>query len=120
MDTHEQPQPQELDTAERMRTHLGAVAEGLRQKAKGEHETEHGARHRLAEAEVDRIVESWPEVTRNIARQMLEKYGPPNEATPTKFFWYRNAPWHRTVLTADEVVHNFPTTHTDYLTQYVD
>ncbi len=23
-------------------------------------------------------------------------------------------------LTADEVVHNFPTTHTDYLTQYVD
>ena len=29
-------------------------------------------------------------------------------------------PWSRMELTADEVLHNFPTPHTDYITQYVD
>ncbi len=53
------------------------------------------------------------------AEKPLEHYGPPNEATATKLFWYREGPWRRTVLTADEVVHNFPTPHTDFLTQYV-
>ena len=116
----EQPQPQELDTGERLRTHLGAVAEGFRRKAKGEHETEHGARQTVERAEVESIIDGWPEVPTNIARQMLEKYGPPNEATPTKLFWYRNGPWKRTELTSDEVVHNFPSPHTDSLTQYID
>ena len=51
---------------------------------------------------------------------MLEKYGPPNEATPTKLFWYRNGPWKRTELKSDVVVHHWPTVHTDFLTQYID
>jgi len=50
----------------------------------------------------------------------LEHYGAPNEVTPTKLFWYRGGPWARMELTADQVLHNFPTPHTDYLTRYVD
>jgi hypothetical protein len=51
---------------------------------------------------------------------MLEKYGPPNEATPTRLFWHRNRPWKRTELTSDAVVHHWPAPHTDFLTQYID
>ena len=50
----------------------------------------------------------------------MEQYGPPNEATPTKLFWYRNGPWKRTELTSDVVLHDFPSPHSDFLTQYID
>lgn len=66
------------------------------------------------------IVEQWPEAPKKAAEKILDHYGPPNEATPTKLFWYRTENWARMELTADEIVHNFPTPHTDYLTQYVD
>ena len=67
-----------------------------------------------------RIIEQWPEAPKKAAEKILDHYGPPNEATRTKLFWYRTEKWARMELTADEVVHNFPTPHTDYLTQYVD
>ena len=51
---------------------------------------------------------------------MLAKYGPPNEATPTKLFWYRNGPWKRTILSTDVVAHNWPAPHSDFLTQVID
>jgi hypothetical protein len=51
---------------------------------------------------------------------MLAKYGMPNEATPTKLFWYRNGPGKRTMLTSEVVVHNWPTLHSDFLTQTID
>jgi hypothetical protein len=69
---------------------------------------------------VEQIIDNWPEAQQNVARQMLAKYGPPNEATPTRLFWYRNRPWKRTELTSDAVVHHWPTPHTDFLTQYID
>ncbi|MDQ3988209.1 MAG: hypothetical protein M3291_03240 [Actinomycetota bacterium] len=66
------------------------------------------------------IVEQWPTAPRKVAEKLLDQYGPPNEATPSKMFWYRVGPWARMELTADEVLHNFPTAHTDYLTQWID
>ena len=116
----EQPQPKDLNTGERMATVGRAVADAIGHKAQGEHETEEGARQRVEAAEVERIIESWPEAPKNVARQMLAKYGPPNEATPTKLFWYRNGPWKRTVLTSDVVTHNWPAPHSDFLTQVID
>ena len=119
-DREEQPQPKDLDTGERMATYLGAAADGVRHKAKGEHETEGGARQTVEVTEVERIVGTWPDPPKRVARQMLAKYGPPNEATPTKLLWYRNGPWKRTQITSDVVVHNFPAPHTDFLTQVID
>ena len=116
----EQPQPTELNTGERLATTGRAVLQGLAHDARGEHETEEGARHRLELAEAERIIEGWPEAQRNVARQMLAKYGPPNEATPTKLFWYRNGPWKRTILSSDVVAHHWPTRHSDFLTQVID
>jgi len=51
---------------------------------------------------------------------MLEQYGPPNEATPTKLFWYRAGPWKRIIATSDVLTHNFPAPHSDFLTQVID
>jgi len=117
---HQQPQPEELSTAERLKTTLGAVAQGIRYTLKGEHETEGKAALTVERADMEQIIDSWPEAQQNVARQMLAKYGPPNEATPTRLFWYRNRPWKRTELTSDVVVHHWPTPHTDFLTQYID
>jgi hypothetical protein len=97
-----------------------AVIDGVAHEIRGEHETEHGARHTVPGPEVERIIDGWPEAQKNVADQMLEKYGLPNEATPTKLFWYRNGPWKRTVLTSDSVTHNWPTVHSDFLTQVID
>ena len=119
-DRGQQPQPTELDTGERMATYLGAAADGVRHEVKGEHETEGGLRHRVSRDEAERIIETWPQPPKRVAEQMLEKYGPPNEATPTKLFWYRNGPWKRTELTSDVNTHNFPAPHTDFLTQVID
>ncbi len=86
----------------------------------GDHETEKGAELEVSPAEVERVIGDWPEAAQLGVRQLMEQYGPPNEATPTKLMWYRNGPWKRTVLTSDEVLHNFPSPHADFLTQWID
>lgn len=112
--------PEDVPTGERMKTVGGATADAMMHKARGEHETEHGARHLVPLAEVEAIVASWPAAPQKGAREMLDRYGPPNEATPTKLFWYRKGPWKRIQVTSDVLVHNFPTPHSDYLTQWID
>ena len=119
-ETHEQPQPRDLDTGERLVTTGRAVADAIGHKARGTHEGDEAARQHVDAAEAERIVEDWPAAPRGIARQMVEKYGPPNEATPTKLFWYRNGPWKRTIVDRDTVTHNWPTVHSDFLTQVID
>jgi hypothetical protein len=110
----------DLPPHERMATTLRAVVDGVAQQVKGEHEGEEAARQTVDRVEAERIIESWPEAQKNIGRQMLDKYGPPNEATPTKLFWYRNGAWKRTELSRDSVVHDWPAPHSDFFTQTID
>lgn len=109
----------EIDTGERMGALATAKSSANRYKAEGTEATEFGTQQVVELAEAHRVIAEWPEAPKKAAEKLLDHYGPPNEATPTKLFWYRNGPWRRTVLTADEIVHDFPTAHTDYLTQYV-
>jgi hypothetical protein len=97
-----------------------AVVNAIRHELQGEHETVRGRRYAVPLEEVERIIEDWPDAPKNIAHQMLEKYGPPNEATPTQLFWHGNRPWKRTILNSDIVTHNWPTVHSDFLTQTID
>src|SRR5215217_4906119 len=120
MTSHQQPQPEELSTAERLKMTGGAVAQGIRYTLAGEHQTEGKAQFTVELEDVERIVADWPAPQQNVARQLLAKYGPPNEATPTRLFWHHNRPWKRTELTSDAVVHHWPAPHTDFLTQYLD
>lgn len=116
----ESPQPLDLNTGERLATTGRAVAQGIAHELRGEHETQEGARQTVNVVEVRRIIEDWPAPQKNVAGQMIEKYGPPNEATPTKLFWYGNGPWKRTELSRDVVTHHWPTVHSDFLTQVID
>lgn len=107
------------DTAERMGSMATAKASAMKHKISGGG-TELGGEYSVDPNDLEALVATWPAAPRKTAEKMLEFYGPPNEATPTKLFWYRAGPWRRIVLTSDEVVHNFPTPHTDFLTQYID
>ena len=69
---------------------------------------------------VDEIVATWPEVSREVAATVMEKYGPPQEATASLLIWHNNGPWKRTILNRDAVPHDFPMPHPDLLEQFVD
>lgn len=69
---------------------------------------------------VSKLIEDWPKTAKFAAKTTLEKYGPPNEATPTRLIWFNNGPWKRTIVNKDEVDHDFPMPHKDVMEQYVD
>ncbi len=119
MTDHEQGS-KDMATGERIKTLAGAMTDTMIHKAKGKHETEDGARHTVELATAEQLIADWPDAPQRGARQMLEQYGTPNEATPTKLFWYRNGPWKRTIVTRDVVTHNFPAPHSDYVMQVID
>lgn len=77
MTSHQQPQPEDLSTAERLKTTLGAVAQGIRYTLRGQHQTEGMAQFTVAPEDVERIIAAWPAPQQNVARQLLDKYGPP-------------------------------------------
>jgi hypothetical protein len=110
----------DLDPVERLATTGRAVVEGVVHEARGEHETERAAGQSLARADAEAIIRDWPAAPKNVARQLLDKYGPPNEGTPTRLFWYRRPPWKRMEVSADPVAHNWPAPHEDFFTQVID
>jgi len=99
---------------------MRAVGQGLVHQLRGKHETQMGRRYSVSEQEFEAIISRWPASQKNVAQQMVSKYGLPNEATRTRLFWYENAPWKRTELSSDVVVHDWPTIHSDFLTQVID
>ncbi|MFC6997623.1 hypothetical protein [Rufibacter roseus] len=66
------------------------------------------------------VTEGWPAMAQKSKEQMMEKYGPPNEAIPSRLIWYNNGPWKRTIVYRDEIPHNFPQPHSDTLEQVID
>ncbi|GAB3196940.1 hypothetical protein ABID22_002179 [Pontibacter aydingkolensis] len=66
-------------------------------------------------AQVEGIIGEWPEMAAKSARQTTEKYGPPNEATPSHLVWFNNGPWKRTIVHRHEIPHDFPQPHTDVI-----
>lgn len=108
-----------MDTKERMKQAIQGTARAVGQEVKGEG----GERPTLATIDsvtVETIVSSWSDIPRKAARRMIEKYGLPNEATPSRLIWFEKGPWKRTIVYRDEVPNNFPKPHTDVLEQFVD
>ena len=75
---------------------------------------------RVTRSNVDRVIASWPAHPRDAARKLIGEYGLPNEATASTLTWFNNGPWKRTVLFRDEIPHDFPKPHTDYLQQFIN
>jgi hypothetical protein len=113
--------PGDIPVGERIRDVGTAMASRMVEAVTGDEERDQsGARDGLGEAEVEALTEDWPKAPRNIVQQMLRQYGPPNEGTRYRLIWYYNGPWKRTEVTRDEIAHNFPAPHTDYITNWID
>lgn len=68
---------------------------------------------------LESIIMDWPDKPQRIAREMVDKYGLPDEAVPSMLIWHNNKPWTRTIVHRDEVPHQFPESHTDLLEQSI-
>ena len=106
-----------MDPKDRIETVIKTKLGALREKATGGEDAAPGARYTISEAEVERITDDWPAAPKKIAHETMKKYGPPNEATPTLLIWHDSGPWKRTIITSDETAHDYPTPHTDYISQ---
>jgi hypothetical protein len=78
------------------------------------------SREEERESAIGDLAEGWPKMARKAVEEMLEKYGDPDEITPTRLVWFDQGPWKRTVVSRDEVPHAFPKPHVDVLEQWID
>ena len=61
----------------------------------------------------------WSEASRMAAQAMMDKYGAPDETTPTMLVWHNTGPFMHTVVHSTAVPHRFPMPHDDVLEQFV-
>ena len=113
--------PGDIPTGERMK-HIGTeMVSSIAHKLTGKEERDQkGAVYTLDQAEVEALIEDWPAGPKKTAQQMLKQYGPPNEGSPVRLTWYASGPWKRIEIVPDEIAHNFPAPHTDYVTCWID
>lgn len=69
---------------------------------------------------VEGIINDWGAAPKNVVNLTIDQYGPPNEATESRLIWYKNGPWKRTIVYRDEIPHDFPQPHTDYIENYIN
>jgi hypothetical protein len=62
----------------------------------------------------------WPEQSREAAQLVIDRYGPPDEATASELTWHRPGPWKRIVASRIFHAHNFPVPHTDSVESVID
>ncbi len=107
-----------MDPKDRVETLIKTKASSLHKRISG-NDSPAGAGYQVEPADVEAILADWPAAPKKVAQGLLDRYGPPNEATPSHLIWHNNGAWKRTVVTRDEALHNFPTPHTDYITQTI-
>lgn len=66
------------------------------------------------------VTQNWPEASRAAVKEMVEKYGPPEEVTASHVQWGPHGPWKRSVVSREVVLHDWPTPHEDVLEQFID
>jgi hypothetical protein len=108
-----------MQPSDRLKTLASAKMSAFKLKAGGRDE-QAGSHYEMDQQTVEDIIKDWPDTPKRTATDMMNRYGVPNEATMTQLFWYYNGPWKRTVVSCDEIPHNFPTPHTDFITQFID
>ncbi|WKZ18831.1 MAG: hypothetical protein QY310_15610 [Candidatus Jettenia sp. CY-1] len=69
---------------------------------------------------VERVISNWEDEPREVAQNLIDKYGLPNEITLNRLIWHNNGPWKRTEVINKEIPHNFPAEHEDVLIQTIN
>lgn len=91
---------------------LGCSSNHESKKMKGETTsvTEAGSMKNL-----DETIASWPERPKLAVKEMLGKYGPPQEVSVERIIWNNQGPYKRIMVTREEIPHDFPMPHMDFL-----
>ncbi|MGI8924237.1 MAG: hypothetical protein ACR2HJ_09430 [Fimbriimonadales bacterium] len=79
-----------------------------------------GQMRRVERRELNTLLVGWKAKPREVAEKTIAKYGEPHEATATRMVWFNSGPWKFTILTNEEIPHNFPMHHHDMLRQGID
>ena len=64
-------------------------------------------------------IAAWPAMRKEAATKLIDKYGPPDVVGERMLVWHDKGPYVKTSISRDEVAHNFPMPHTDFLAQTV-
>ena len=67
-----------------------------------------------------RIIQDWPEESKEAAQLVIDQYGEPEEATESQLTWDHPGPWKRIVATKAFYRHDFPIPHTDSVESFID
>ncbi len=67
----------------------------------------------------DKAIANWKAKPQEAARMLITKYGQPQEVTSMRLIWHNNGPWKCTEIVNEEIQHDFPKPHTDFLKQTV-
>lgn len=71
--------------------------------------------------ELQAVLADWAEEPRKSAQRLIEYYGEPDEFSSSQLIWRETLDgWKRTVLRNEEIPHDFPAHHNDYLEQFID
>jgi len=65
-------------------------------------------------------ISDWPQVCQKAAKEMMGKYGDPNEGTPTRLIWREKGPFKEIILLSEAFPHAFPKPHEDCLEHVVE
>ncbi|MFN3405672.1 MAG: hypothetical protein ACK40G_16355 [Cytophagaceae bacterium] len=66
------------------------------------------------------VIKNWPEKQRKAAQELIQKYGEPTAVSSEMISWENNGNWKRTIVYKEEVTHNFPMPHADFVEQVID
>jgi hypothetical protein len=78
-----------------------------------------GGAGRIDKSTVEGVISDWNDKPQEVARNLMKKYGMPDEVTRQRLIWHDNGPWKRTEVVNEEIIHSFPEEHEDILIQTV-
>lgn len=67
-----------------------------------------------------RMTENWPNVAKSAIKDLDSKYGLPDSITEDMVVWNTTPPFKRSIVYREEVLQQFPQTHSDILQQFID
>ncbi|HLS25742.1 MAG TPA: hypothetical protein VK063_07710 [Beutenbergiaceae bacterium] len=67
-----------------------------------------------------RVLQEWPEESREAAELVIDAHGQPHEVTASLLVWHNVGEWKRLVATRWFEDHHFPVPHTDSVTSVID
>jgi len=73
----------------------------------------------IEDSRLDQLTEGWGKESRVQVKEILDKYGDPDEAGKRMLVWYNTGPWIYTIVYRDSIQHNWPMPHTDILEQAI-